>query len=331
MMKGNPRPFIMKLQLNRIGLCGALLLPGALLAQSLVIVSLEEFHQQTSASTTTLNEASFYALANGVIDMSGGRVFADSGVLPPYPPPPQPWENLLQGNGSGEYEYKASFTTQSALLNDYPVTAAYNIQIFNPSMTAWSVDLPTLPGGASFTDYRPDIPLFNITGVSGTWYVPATGPAQFRFVPAADLSFTVALNPYVVALAGSHRAYFAKVRDVDGNELGEVGSEILAFSDPWVGTELLTFTYGLGANTDGNDSTYGFVEGSVLVLEAAFYNLFGLSPAGLDAPNEGVLKAFVFGAETQFVLVAIPESAHLPLWLAGLALLAAVSRRPRRE
>lgn len=301
----------------------ATVLPVLAPAQSLVMVLLEEFHVQTSASTTALQEANFWAEVSDVAGVTGATVSASSGVL--YGAGPQ----SLSPEG-GNFEYKASYPEVAQLLTAYPSNGVYTM-----ALTTGSGHFAThVPGAMTGTygEHQPTSPLFTISGVSGTWYTPASGPTQFRYNPTSGLSFTVTLNDYAVTTSGGHYAYHMKARDaLSGDELNDgVGSDgpladTVAFTAP-----AFTFTYGLATNTP---TTYGFVEGSVLGIEAAFYNFLGLGPAGLPTawgePYNEVVQGFGFANETQLILVAVPEAAALPLWLALVALGAVATRRRR--
>jgi hypothetical protein len=321
---GGLHPAAMKLPVNC--LVFAVLLPAVASAQSFVMVGLEEFNLQTSSSGTTLQQANFVAEVSGLAGVNSVMVGASDGVL---------WSaqaNLIpQPDSPGDFFYRQGYGTVGNLLMDFPADAVYGLYLDTTSGYFQTSHLPGAMTG-SYGDHLPVAPLFTISGVNGTWVTPDKGLTQFRFVPTPGLTFTVTLNPYAVVTSGGHYAYLMKTRDLaaDGMELGEVGEGPLADTTPFVPPSF-TFTYGLATNTD---TTYGFVEGSVLAVEAAFYNFLGLAPAGLftpwGAPYEDVVQAFIFGNETQLLLVAIPEASSLPLWLGVLALAGTVMRRRRR-
>jgi hypothetical protein len=99
----------------------AAVLPVLAPAQSFVMVLLEEFHVQTSASTTALQQANFWAEVGDVAGVTSATVSASAGVL-------YEGAHSLQPVG-GNFEYKASFPDVAQLLAAYPSNATYTMAL----------------------------------------------------------------------------------------------------------------------------------------------------------------------------------------------------------
>jgi hypothetical protein len=106
----------------------AFLTPLTLPAQSYVIVSLEEFNVQNSASTVTLQEANFYAEVGNVAGVNSATVGAATGSLSVSGP------LAIPPDGS-DFVYKQSHPTVGEMLTQFPSDGVYSISLNTTSVS----------------------------------------------------------------------------------------------------------------------------------------------------------------------------------------------------
>ncbi len=201
----------------------------------------------------------------------------------------------------------------------FPTGAAYTITTLGGS----SPNSETLTGpGGSLATNLPAVPLFTISGVTGSWL-----GNTFKFDPTGVTSFTVTINSYSVTNPGGNFGWGYSVESA-GTIQGEDGAGPLVDATPYT-APVLTFTNGLGANAgDGDPTTFGFVNGATFNLEANFTNIIGLAAAS----NLGGQMAFLYGTNTSFIIEvgAVPEPSTHAAIMGALALGGVVWARRRR-
>lgn len=274
-------------------------------ANGLFGVIMEERFAQTGPEVVESREVGFTAEVQRMPDVTGAQVSGDAGALLTTPQALSADDDM--------WVYKATYGTAGELTAAHPLDGNYTLGVTG---VAGSPVVISAPGVGSYADYSPVAPIFSISGLSGFWRT-VEGKGEFVFEVSAANSFTVTLNDYSAVSQGDHFAVFVEVWDQEtGSTLGEVEDGIQPSTETFV-APVFTFSFGLEANNDGNDRTVGFVAGSRLELEAAFYNLTSYGDAGR---GDGSEAAFAFSAGTSFTLVAVPEPRFTGMGLGVVAL-----------
>lgn len=287
----------------------------SLWSQGYIVVSPESWFEQTGATTTTANGFKFFAAAEDVDGVTGGTVTATAGTFVTPTALPN-----VQGS---LYEYESTPASAGALITAYPLDATYT---FNLTGGSGGPVVIAGPGG-TLAERTAAAPLFTFSGITGVW-----SGSTFTFDPTGVTSFSVTLAGFDVSIPGSLYSTYISVADVSGsyNQIGEASSGVVApgsYADP-----VLTFTQGLALNGgDGDDNTYGFVDGSQIKLEAGQFNVIDPIDAGF---GDGSIAGFTFGSVTSFTLIAaspVPEPSTYAALLGGAALLSTAVRRRRQR
>ncbi|HEY0946242.1 MAG TPA: hypothetical protein VGD81_13275 [Opitutaceae bacterium] len=303
--------------LNSAAIAASLtLITAAATHAQLSLVSLEQHNRQTNVSITSPVGFSFYATAEEFDGEITATVSANAGFLA---------SNGAQGlpNQGDFLEYEVSYPTGADLLADFPLSATYTIA------TSGAVTDTAVIAGRSggFLDWRPATPVFTLTGVSGTWTIE-NGQGVFTFDPTGVTSFTITTNGYSATTLGGHYGAYMSVAEINNgfHQIGEIGVGPEPDATPY-SAPVFTFTNGLAANSDEDDTTYGFTSGTLLELEAGFFNVIGY---------DAVLgQAFVVGNTTSFLLraqaSAIPEPATYAQIFGAVAAVAGLIYRRRKQ
>lgn len=277
------------------------LIPACGFAQN-IIISQEQFHIQTGTDDTSAVEGKLAVEVNGMPGIIGASL-ASSGPL--------------NDQGAGSFERSFYYNSLGEMTAAHPFNTANTISLVGAGPDSGGSVVVPGPATGSFTDYAPVVPLFAISGVSGSWSTEG-GFGVFRFVPAESFTVTL-LNPYSSSGQGSHYGYYMSATDENDDGLGDIGAGPLKAGETFVSP---TLTFSLNPQ----EGEIGFAMGSVINLEAAFYNILYIDDAGLGNGSE---KAFIVGNGTLLTMIAVPEPSTYGAF-AGLGVLGLALARRRR-
>jgi hypothetical protein len=278
-----------------------------------VTVAIEQHNHQTGSSTFTTNEYTFATDVEEYPSVSGGTVSATSGDL-------NSASQSLSADGD-DWEYVVSETNSATLISSFPFNNTYSVTTTGTPSGTVVISSPN----DTLSNLLPDAPVFTISGVTGTWV-----GNTFKFNPAdVTTSFTVTISDYSVTSSGGQYGYSFTVGDISGSYSAVGGMDDGPIDDSTDFTPIVfTFTKGAANDAgDGDDTTYGFVDGSHFEIEGNFSNVYNFGDSEFGSGNA---EAFIIGSNTIFNLQAVPEPSSVALW-AGVVVLSMTCARRRRR